>query len=74
MLPLDLLSLYNLVSPHYHGSFVLALRYFHEKQTETSGYWPLLASLQAARKDVLGRPRGMGCRGRREGDWDGEHM
>lgn len=40
MLPLDLLSLYNLVSTHYHSSFVLAVRYFHEKQTETKGYWP----------------------------------
>ena len=40
MLPLDLLSLYNLVSTHYHSSFVLAVRYLHEKQTETEGYWP----------------------------------
>ena len=40
MLPLDLLLLYNLVSTHYHSSFVLAVRYFHEKQTETEGYWP----------------------------------
>lgn len=40
MLPLDLFSLYNLVSTHYHSSCVLAVRYFHGKQTETKGYWP----------------------------------
>ena len=55
-------------------------RMFREKSTEKS----ILSRVkeitqvgcmrQVLRAGALGRPRGMGWGGRREGDWDGEHM